>query len=361
MQLLHPFFLARPRPVSTEKGKMQDQGFEPAMRRALELALNGPYQGVNPQVGAVILNEQNEIVAEGYHLGSGTDHAEVMAIKNFEAKFGKQPVGLTAVVTLEPCNHTGKTGPCAKALIEAGIKKVVFASSDPGDASSKGAQTLEAAGVEVRSGVLLAEAEQQNRVWLTANRLRRPFVTLKWASSLDGRNAAADGTSKWISGIESRGHAHLNRANADAIAVGTQTVVSDNPELLARKVDGTYCTTQPQRVVIGMSDLPKDSRVFAAEPPAIQIKNRNLAEVLQQLWSQGIKHLIVEGGPTLASEFVKQGLVDEFHIYLAPKLLGGPKTALTDIGVTTMGQEIDLEILETTALGKDIFIRARRA
>jgi diaminohydroxyphosphoribosylaminopyrimidine deaminase/5-amino-6-(5-phosphoribosylamino)uracil reductase len=153
----------------------------------------------------------------------------------------------------------------------------------------------------------------------------------------------------------------MNRANADAIAVGTQTVLIDNPELLARKVDGTHCTTQPQRIVIGMSDLPTDSKVFATERPAIQIKNRNLAEVLQQLWSQGIKHLLVEGGPTLASEFVKQGLVDEFHIYLAPKLLGGPKTSLTDIGVGTMGQEIDLEILETAALGKDIFIRARRA
>jgi diaminohydroxyphosphoribosylaminopyrimidine deaminase/5-amino-6-(5-phosphoribosylamino)uracil reductase len=355
-----PFF-SLARGLCDRKGVMNNQVFEPAMRRALELALNGPSQGVNPQVGAVILDKDLKIIAEGFHKGSGTDHAEVMALKDLLSKFTSVPEGLTAVVTLEPCNHTGKTGPCAQALIEAGIARVVYASTDPGDASSKGGETLKAAGVEVISGVLETEAEFQGRVWLTANRKQRPFVTLKWASSLDGRNAANDGSSKWISGEESRAHAHLQRSQVDAIAVGTGTVIADDPELLARKPEGGYYQSQPLRIAIGKTELPEDSKLFGGDHPGIQIKTNDLNEVLSVLWDRGIKQLLVEGGPNLASEFVKQGLVDEFQIYLAPMLLGGARTSLTDIGVSEIGEAVQLEVLETTSLGKDIFIRARRA
>jgi diaminohydroxyphosphoribosylaminopyrimidine deaminase/5-amino-6-(5-phosphoribosylamino)uracil reductase len=337
--------------------------YESAMSRALELSLQGPFTGVNPQVGAVILDAQGESVAEGWHLGTGTDHAEVMAIKNLKANLGVDtlPSGFTAVVTLEPCNHTGKTGPCAKALIEAGIARVVFASSDPGEASSSGAKTLGSAGVEVVAGVLLKQAEAQNRVWLTSNRLGRPFVTLKWASSLDGRNAAQDGSSKWISGEESRADTHVRRSQADAIMVGTATIEADNPELTAREVNGALYDSQPLRVIVGKRDLDRNLKIFSSDAETVQLKTHSIEEALDTLWDRGIKHVFVEGGPNLASEFVKLRFVDEYLIYLAPMVLGGDKTSLIDIGVEGISEAKNLEILETKKLGNDIFIRARSA
>jgi diaminohydroxyphosphoribosylaminopyrimidine deaminase/5-amino-6-(5-phosphoribosylamino)uracil reductase len=341
---------------------MNQQAFEPAMRRSLELALNGPAHGVNPQVGAVILDEDLNIIAEGWHQGAGTPHAEVMALSNLAASYGNNPPkNLTAVVTLEPCNHTGRTGPCSQALIAAGISRVVFASQDPGDVSGNGSQTLRDAGIEVISGVLVSEADQQSRVWLTANRNKRTYVTLKWASSLDGRNAADDGTSQWISGSLSREHTHLNRSQIDAIAVGTGTVLADNPELTARRPDGSYFEHQPIRVVIGERELGGDLKIFNDKAPTIHIQTRNLGDALADLWARGVKHLLVEGGPTLASQFERENLVDEYQIYLAPVLLGGAKTALTDIGVNNIADAHRLEIFEIEQLGNDLFLRARRA
>lgn len=341
---------------------MNQQVFEPAMRRALELALNGPAHGVNPQVGAVILDEDLNIIAQGWHQGSGTPHAEVMALSNLSSSFGDNPpVNLTAVVTLEPCNHTGRTGPCSQALIAAGISRVVFASQDPGDVSGNGSQTLIDAGVEVISGVLISEADRQSRVWLTSNRNKRTYVTLKWAGSLDGRNAADDGTSQWISGPLSREHTHVTRSQIDAIAVGTGTVIADNPELTARRTDGSYFEHQPIRVVIGERELGPDLKIFNDRAPTIHIQTRNLGDALADLWARGVKHLLVEGGPTLASQFERENLVDEYQIYLAPVLLGGSRTALTDIGVGTIADAHRLDIFEIEQLGNDLFLRARRA
>jgi diaminohydroxyphosphoribosylaminopyrimidine deaminase/5-amino-6-(5-phosphoribosylamino)uracil reductase len=336
--------------------------FDAAMHRALELALLGPAQGVNPQVGAVILNPDNEIVAEGYHQGSGTSHAEVMAIKFLQEKLGASifPPGHTAVVTLEPCNHTGKTGPCSKALLEAGISRVVYAVADPGQASSGGGEFLRQSGVEVIRGVCESEAEEQGRVWLTANRLARPFVTLKWASSLDGRTAASDGSSKWISGEQSRSDGHLRRSEVDAILVGTGTVLADDPELTARTSDGGYFEHQPLRVILGEREIPNTLRVYNDKAETLHLRTRNIQEALAELFSRGVKHLWVEGGPNVASNFVKSKLVDEFIIYLAPTLLGGPRVALEDIGVGSMAEAIDIEIVEQKLLAKDLFIRARR-
>jgi diaminohydroxyphosphoribosylaminopyrimidine deaminase/5-amino-6-(5-phosphoribosylamino)uracil reductase len=336
--------------------------FDAAMNRALELALLGPAQGVNPQVGAVILNPDNEIVAEGYHQGSGTSHAEVMAIKFLQEKLGASifPPGHTAVVTLEPCNHTGKTGPCSKALLEAGISRVVYAVADPGQESSGGGEFLHLSGVEVIRGVCESEAEEQGRVWLTANRLARPFVTLKWASSLDGRTAASDGSSKWISGEQSRSDGHLRRSEVDAILVGTGTVLADDPELTARTSDGGYFEHQPLRVILGEREIPNTLRVYNDKAETLHLRTRNIQEALAELFSRGVKHLWVEGGPNVASNFVKSKLVDEFIIYLAPTLLGGPRVALEDIGVGSMAEAIDIEIVEQKLLDKDLFIRARR-
>jgi diaminohydroxyphosphoribosylaminopyrimidine deaminase/5-amino-6-(5-phosphoribosylamino)uracil reductase len=332
--------------------------YESAMTRALELALRGPAFGVNPQVGAVILDADLNIVAEGWHEGAGTPHAEVMALSSLPAVL---PAGYTAVVTLEPCNHTGRTGPCAQALIAAGISRVVFASADPGLESGSGASTLRDAGVEVISGVLEDLADDQSRVWLTSATNQRPFVTLKWAQSLDGRAMAADGSSQWISGPESRAHAHLVRSSIDAILVGTGTVLADNPSLTARKPDGSLYDHQPLRVVLGNSMIPSDAKIFDDSAETIRVRNHDLTVLLAELYARGVKHLLVEGGPTVASAFVRSGLVDEFVTYLAPQLIGGPGVAVTDLGVSSMSSAYHLAFKEVLPMGADLYIRAVRS
>lgn len=340
---------------------MQLKHLESAMQRSLELALLGPAWGVNPQVGAVILDQEGRIVAEGYHKGSGTPHAEVMAIDDLKRSIPYPfAPGYTAVVTLEPCNHFGKTGPCAQALIDAGISRVVFPLKDPGNESAGGAQRLRESGVEVIEGVLRDKAKEQARVWLSSKQLGRPFVTLKWASSLDGRIAATDGSSKWISGEESRRDAHLLRRDVDAILVGTGTVIADDPELTARDQNGNYFEHQPLRVVMGERALPSDKRVFNDKAESIQIRARNPQVVLQELHSRQVKHLLVEGGSKIASEFIRNNLVDEFIVYLAPLLLGGPRLAIDDLGIPSMAEAVNLRITEQKLLGEDLFIRARR-
>lgn len=340
---------------------MQLKHLESAMQRSLELALLGPAWGVNPQVGAVILDQEGRIVAEGYHKGSGTAHAEVMAIEDLKRSIPYPfAPGYTAVVTLEPCNHFGKTGPCAQALVDAGISRVVFPLKDPGNESAGGAQRLRENGVEVIEGVLRDKAKEQARVWLSAKQLGRPFVTLKWASSLDGRIAATDGSSKWISGEESRRDAHLLRRDVDAILVGTGTVVADDPELTARDQNGSYFDHQPLRVVMGERALPSDKRVFNDKAETIQVRARNPQVVLQELHYRQVKHLLVEGGSKIASEFIRNNLVDEFIVYIAPLLLGGPRLAINDLGIPSMAEAVNLRITEQKLLGEDLFIRARR-
>jgi diaminohydroxyphosphoribosylaminopyrimidine deaminase / 5-amino-6-(5-phosphoribosylamino)uracil reductase len=331
-----------------------------AMNRALELALMGPAQGVNPQVGAVILNAEGLVIGEGFHKGSGTDHAEVVALKQALAGSKTLEPGAIAVVTLEPCNHTGKTGPCAKALIDAGISKVIFASSDPGDASSGGAKTLTDAGIEVQSGVLEEQANEQLRVWLTYASTKRPYVSLKWASSLDGRAAAEDGSSKWISGPQSRADAHKRRSEVDAILVGTGTAMIDDPELTARKPDGTLYDSQPLRVVLGERELPSSLRVFNSDAETLTLRTQSIHGALDELYQRGIKHLMVEGGPTLASRFVQLDLVDEFLVYLAPKLLGGNKLSIGSIDVPSINKAKKLEFFDIKQLGEDVLLVARQ-
>ena len=349
-----------PEVLSSNKGRdMSKLSLDDAMTRALELALKGPITGVNPQVGAVILNAEGELIGEGYHKGSGTNHAEVVALNAALNGESKLPKGSTAIVTLEPCNHTGKTGPCAQALIEAGVSKVVFASSDPGDQSSGGAETLRNAGIEVISGFHADKADQQSRVWLTAAKNKRPFVTLKWASTVDGRAAAQDGSSKWISGEESRQDAHRRRSEVDAIMVGTGTALIDDPELTARKPDGSLYEQQPLRVVLGERELPAELRVFNNDAETVTLKTQSIHGALSELYEKGIKHVLVEGGPTLASRFVQMDLVDEFVIYLAPKLLGGDKLAIGSIDVPSIQEAKDLEFVEVKNLGSDIQIIAK--
>lgn len=333
---------------------------------ALELAARGPEFGANPQVGAVILDPSGEVAAEGWHEGAGTPHAEVMALRNLREKLGLAddaalPTGFTAVVTLEPCNHTGKTGPCADALLAAKVSRVVFAANDPGEASSGGAEKLAKAGVEVIEGILEDEAEELIRVWKTATQKQRVFVTIKWASTLDGRTAANDGTSKWISGEDARFDVHLRRSRIDAIAVGTNTVVVDDPELTARTPDGTLYEHQPLRVVIGMRNLDGGKRVFSNAAETLRFETHDLEHVTRELFKLGHRHLWVEGGAELASAFIRAGLADQLLVYLTPTLLGGSRLALKDLGIETMSEISRWQFDEVELLGEDLLISASPA
>ncbi|GAA4153555.1 bifunctional diaminohydroxyphosphoribosylaminopyrimidine deaminase/5-amino-6-(5-phosphoribosylamino)uracil reductase RibD [Leifsonia shinshuensis] len=325
------------------------------MRTALRLAEGGPATGVNPRVGCVILDAEGRTIAEGFHRGAGTAHAEVDALSSLPEGGAR---GATAVVTLEPCNHWGLTGPCSEALIAAGVARVVYAVADPGRHSSGGAERLREAGVEVIGGVLADEAERFLGDWLTAARLGRPHITVKWASTLDGRTAAADGTSRWITGAAARQRVHEQREASDAIVVGTGTVLADDPSLTARGDAGELLPKQPTPVVVGTRAVPKDAAVFRHPHPVIFEGTHDLHEVVADLHQRGFRRVYVEGGPTLASAFVAAGLVDEFAIYLAPALLGGPKLALGDIGADTIGDQRKLRILDVERLGVDLYLRA---
>lgn len=330
-----------------------------AMRRALELALNGPV-GVNPQVGAVILSPAGEVLAEGWHRGAGTPHAEIDALAQLTTSHGADAArGATAVVTLEPCNHTGRTGPCAQALQDAGIARVVYAIDDPGVRSGGGAGHLRAAGISVESGVLAAQAGALLDSWLTVQRLGRPHVTLKWAQSLDGRAAASDGTSQWITGPAARADVHRRRADADAIVVGTGTLLADDPALTARRPDGSLDERQPRPVIIGTRAVPQEAQVRRHPRPFLQDEGDDLPDLLDRLRELGAHRVFVEGGPTLASSFVRAGLVDEVLVYIAPTLLGGDRLALGDVGVSTITQQRRLEVASVERIGDDLLVIGR--
>lgn len=327
-----------------------------AMRTALDAAAQGPARNANPRVGAVVMRpEDGRVIAVGHHRGSGTPHAEVDAIGQVLALPDGAAVlrGSTVVVTLEPCNHTGRTGPCAQALVAAGVGRVVYAASDPGDASSGGADTLRAAGIEVVGGVLAEESEALNADWARALRLGRPYVIAKWGQSVDGRAAAADGSSQWITGPESRADVHRVRAACDGIAVGTGTLLADDPELTARTESGLY-PDQPLPVVFGRRPIPESARITGRAP--LQFDGTDLAADLSQLRQHGIRTLYVEGGPRLVSSFLSANLVDEIHVYIAPMLIGGPKVALQDLGVSTLEAAHRFTMSDVTRLGDDVRI-----
>jgi len=329
------------------------------MKRALSAALRGP-RGVNPQVGAVILSPGGEVLAEGWHRGVGTAHAEVDAISQLSSD---QLRGATAVVTLEPCNHTGRTGPCAQALIDAGVARVIYAVDDPGAVSGGGAERLAAAGVTVEAGLMRDEGTELLETWLTVQRLGRPHVTVKWAQSIDGRAAAADGTSMWITGPEARADVHRRRSDADAIVVGIGTVLADDPALTARGPAGQPLSQQPLPVVLGRRPVPDAAQVRRHPRTLIQRQGTDLTVVLDELRDLGIQRVFVEGGPTVAASFLRAGLVDEVLAYVAPVLIGsgpdGDRPAVTDIGVTTLAEAHRLELTALERLGDDVLLVAR--
>ncbi len=341
---------------------------ETAMRRALELAELGPADNPNPQVGCVILDPAGNTVAEGWHRGTGTPHAEVAALAALPTEWRARTNELTVVATLEPCNHTGRTGPCAVALSEAKIGTVAYAVNDPGDTSSGGAATLRKAGAEVIGGVLETEGLALLEAWL--RRQQRPRVIVKWAQTLDGRAAAADGSSQWITGPAARRDVHRRRAGADAILVGTATLIADNPALTARDdlaPDGLLvpAAEQPIPVVLGRREIAANARIN--QHPALEahgldaplhFDGSDLAAHLKALHERGVRSVFVEGGPTIASAFIAAGLADEVLIYVSPALLGGPRLAIGDLGIESMAGIRRLSIEGVERLGDDLLIRA---
>lgn len=336
------------------------RALEQAMRRALALAAQGPAYGPNPRVGCVLLDPGGRPVAEGFHRGAGTPHAEAAALAAARSR-GIDPRGTTAVVTLEPCAHQGRTGPCADALIDAGVAAVHVGVADPNPVATGGAARLRAAGIEVTTGALADDGEELLRPWLHAVRTGRPYVTLKLATSLDGRVAAADGTSRWITGQRARAHAHTIRAQVDAIAVGSGTALADDPSLTARTVDGSLFEHQPLRVVLGRRTVPDAARLRGPGGPLLHLPDQDLDVVLRQLAEREVRHLLVEGGPTLATALLAADAVDELHAYVAPVLLGAGATAVGDLGITTIGDAARFATHDTTRLGDDVLLVARRA
>ncbi len=322
-----------------------------AMQRAIALSEKGLGKcAPNPIVGALILDASGKIIGEGFHdRMTSKDHAEVVAIKSV----GDLSKGATMVVTLEPCNHTGSTGPCTQAIIDSGISTVVFAVKDPNAIAAGGADALRAAGIKVIDGVLTKEASYANRAWLTKIIKSRPYFVWKVATTLDAKIAASDGTSKWISNEVSRNDVQRLRRESDAILVGTNTVVSDDPHLIPRGEFSGY-SRNPIRVIFGENDLPTNSKVFDSAAETVHIKSRDLNKLVSKLNELDINQVFVEAGSKLTSAMVTAGLMDELVIYQAPALLGSGKSFFADESKSTIEDQMRLQHVSTEVLAGDI-------
>ncbi|MBQ0984124.1 bifunctional diaminohydroxyphosphoribosylaminopyrimidine deaminase/5-amino-6-(5-phosphoribosylamino)uracil reductase RibD [Streptomyces sp. F63] len=356
------------------------------MRRAVALAARGTGStSPNPVVGCVILDAAGDVAGEGYHRRAGGPHAEIHALR----AAGERARGGTALVTLEPCDHTGRTGPCSRALIDAGIARVVYAVADPHDAAAGGAATLTAAGIDVEGGLLADEAEEVNLAWLTSVRRRRPFVRWKYAATLDGRTAAADGTSRWISSPESRADVHRLRAEADAVIVGSGTARADDPQLAVRHpalLDTLGAgLRQPLRVVVdsNASAVRPGARILDGSAPTLVAvaedadaahleglapvvrlprapggRGLSIPMLLRTLYEREVRSVLLEGGATLAGAFVAARAVDQVVGYLAPALLGAGPAVLADAGIGTIADALRLDVTGADRCGPDLRITA---
>ncbi|WP_448858365.1 bifunctional diaminohydroxyphosphoribosylaminopyrimidine deaminase/5-amino-6-(5-phosphoribosylamino)uracil reductase RibD [Corynebacterium propinquum] len=311
----------------------------------------------NPPVGAVLVTATGEICGIGATEPPGGRHAEIVALEHA----GAAARGAHAVVTLEPCNHFGRTGPCAQALIDAGVASVHYVHADPNAIAAGGAEKLRAAGIPVfhlgAAGPNEGEIHNDElRPWLHATAMGRVHVTVKFAQSVDGFSAAIDGSSQWITGTAARERVHLDRSKRDAIIIGTGTALADNPSLTARYTteagDTAWYQQQPQRVVIGASDLTECSnlqRLGYAQYP-------DIPTALTALWEQGCRDVLVEGGPKLLSAFVAQGYADAVQAYIAPLLLGQGRSVLESAVGESLAEGMRLQISDVEILGGDVLL-----
>ena len=305
----------------------------------------------NPNVSAAIYSVDGALISEGAHNRLiSPDHAEVVAIK----KAGEAARGATIVVSLEPCNHTGTTGPCVDAIIEAGITRVIYAVKDPNPIAAGGAERLKNAGIDVE----YIESKQlaiTQGAWLHRITTGRPYFIWKVAASLDGRIAASDGTSQWISSPESREDVQYLRAQSDAILVGTGTALADNPTLRPR-IEGV---PSPIRIVMGGRDVPADFNLNDGKSQTVFLKSHSIDELLKALDYLPVNQVLVEAGPELGSALFAAGIIDEVILYQAPILLGSGKSWLEDIGVTTIKDAYALSAPSVTMCGPDFKFRYR--
>jgi diaminohydroxyphosphoribosylaminopyrimidine deaminase / 5-amino-6-(5-phosphoribosylamino)uracil reductase len=349
-----------------------------AMRRAIELAISVlGTTNPNPAVGAVVLDTSGAVVGEGATRPAGQAHAEVVAL----TAAGGLARGGTLVASLEPCRHVGRTGPCTEAIAAAGIARVVYAAADPFEAAAGGGDALVAAGVDIEAGVLAAEASHHLTPWLTAVRRRRPYVTWKYAATLDGRTAAADGTSRWITGPDARRDVHRLRAFSDAVVVGIGTVLADDAHLTVRDWPATR---QPLRVVVdGKARTPLSAHILDdesrtlvavgddADPERVKRLRDTGAEVLEPprrdgrvdlgallaaLFERESLVVLLEGGATLAGGFARQHLLDAVVGYHAPALLGAGPPVLEHAGVGSISEAIRLSVVDVSRIGDDVRI-----
>ena len=344
------------------------------MRLAIELARQGQYStNPNPNVGCVIVKD-GIVVGEGFHPKAGQPHAEVFAMR----QAGDQARGATAYVTLEPCAHYGRTPPCAKGLVEAGVAKVIVACPDPNPlVAGKGVQILKDAGIKVEVSVCEDEAHPLNDGFLKAMATGMPYVRLKIASSLDGRTAMASGESKWITGTEARQDVQHWRAISGAVITGIETVLADDCQLNVRNlkgVDDINSIVQPKRVILDRQGrLPLTAKVLEnpetvmvmgpyrqelADLGVTQLEIQPLKELLQQLAQQHqIYDVLVEAGATLSTAFLQAGLVDELISYVAPTLLGQTARSMFNAEFSRMAEQLRFKLQDVTRLGDDVRFR----
>lgn len=325
-----------------------DQRF---MRRAIALSKKG-YPAPNPHVGCVLTRE-GRVVGEGFHRFAGAPHAEAMALD----AAGPDARGATAYVTLEPCNHFGRTPPCAQALIRAGVSRVVVAVADPNPKAAGGLETLRAQGIECEGGLLAEDAASVNRVFLHAMTHRRPYVVVKAAASLDGRIALPSGESQWITSPKARREGHRLRAELGAVLVGRRTVELDDPELTAR-LPGVV--NQPLRIVLDPAGkLSGREKVFNEKAPTRHVTGAiDLPALLAELHSEGVIGLLVEGGAVTIASFLRERLIDGFELFLGPKILGDGPAWIEGVGLQSLSESPILQIDRLRRLGPDIHLSA---
>lgn len=342
------------------------------MARALELARLAPFTSPNPRVGAVVVRD-GSVIAEGAHLGAGTPHAEAVALAGIDAR------GSTLYVNLEPCNHHGRMPPCAPAIAEAGVARVVAAIADPDErVSGSGFRFLRDRGVEVTEGVLADKAAWLNAPFLHHRRTGRTFVTLKLAVTLDGRLAAPDGSSRWITSTETRRFVHARRLEADAVLVGSGTVLADDPSLTVRELEAPR---QPLAFVLdSRGRIPADSGVFTRGdvvmvttvscPHDKQLEWKeagaevlvlpssaggvDLVALVEETGRRGLLEIFCEGGAMLATELIRDGLVGRLELHMGPKMVGAGGPSLGDLGVTGMSSAIDFRLVEAHVSEGDV-------
>jgi len=334
----------------------QDRYF---MMLAIEQAKRGLYTArPNPAVGCVIVQAE-QIVGQGFHLKAGEPHAEVFALK----EAGTQAAGATAYVTLEPCSHTGRTPPCALALVAAKVNRVVIAGLDPNpQVAGRGVKLLEQAGIEVTVGVLTRQAEALNRGFLKAMRTQMPYVRLKIATSLDGRTAMASGESKWITSAAAREDVQKLRARSGAIITGSETVIADNPQLNVRSEQlGIPPKKVPTPTIVILDRRQRLKHSLESEyqlcrnPYTIHWHEDNLSALLVKLVSEHQCYdVLVEAGASVAGSFLSQQLVDELIVYQAPCLLGNEARPMVDFNPISLAQQLRFDIKSHEQLDPDL-------